>query len=54
MERGWICEIVAFGESGLFVKVALSKSNTLVEYFVAELDAQKSLKPIVALPAVFM
>jgi hypothetical protein len=32
----------------------MSKSNTLVEYFVAELDSHKSLKPIAALPAVFM
>jgi hypothetical protein len=32
----------------------MAKSNTLVEYFVAELDSHKSLKPIAALPAVFM
>jgi hypothetical protein len=52
--RGWICEIVAFGDSGLFVKAALSKNESLVEYFIAELDAEQILKPIAALPAVFM
>ena len=53
-KRGWICEIVSFGDSGLFVNVALSKNETLVEYFVAELDAAQNVKPIGALPAVFM
>jgi len=53
-KRGWICEIVSFGDSGLFVKVALSKNETLVEYFVAELDAVQNVRPIAALPAVFM
>lgn len=37
-KRGWICDIVSFGDSGLFVKAALSKKEDLVEYFVAELD----------------
>ena len=35
-ERGWICEIVSFGDSGLFAKAAFSKNATAVEYFVAE------------------
>ena len=52
--RGWTCEIVAFEDSGLFVKAALSKNESLVEYFIAELDATNSLKPIAPLPAVFM
>jgi hypothetical protein len=51
---GWICEILAFGESGLFVKAALSKNESVIEYFVAELDAAQTLKPIATLPAVFM
>jgi hypothetical protein len=54
ISRGWICEIVAFGESGLFVKAALSRDETLIEYFIAELNEARALKPIVALPAVFM
>jgi hypothetical protein len=53
-ERGWICEIVSFGDSGLFVKAALSKNATAVEYFVAELDSAQNVKPIATLPAVFM
>jgi hypothetical protein len=52
--RGWICEIVSFGDSGLFVKAALSKNESVVEYFVAELDAGQNVKPIAKLPAVFM
>ena len=52
--RGWICEIVAFGDSGLFVKAALSKHESSFEYFIAELDALQGLRPIAALPAVFM
>jgi len=51
---GWICDILAFGDAGLFVKAALSKSGTSYGYFVAELDAAQVLKPIVELPAVFM
>ena len=54
IERGWICEIVSFGDSGLFVKVALSKNETVIEYFIAELDDAQTVKPIAALPAVFM
>lgn len=53
-QRGWICEIVSFGDSGLFVKAALSKNKALFEYFVAELDAAQNVKPIAALPAVFI
>lgn len=53
-KRGWICEIVSFGDSGLFVKAALSKNEEVVEYFISELDAAQTLKPIAALPAVFM
>jgi hypothetical protein len=53
-KRGWICEIVSFGDSGLFVRAALSKNETLMEYFVAEFDAAQNVKPIAALPAVFM
>jgi hypothetical protein len=53
-KHGWICEIVSFGDSGLFVKAALSKNETLVEYFIAELDAVQNVKPIATLPAVFM
>jgi hypothetical protein len=53
-KQGWICEIVSFGDSGLFVKAALSKNETLIEYFVAELDAAQNVKPIATLPAVFM
>jgi hypothetical protein len=52
--RGWVCEIVAFGEAGLFVKAALSKNETSFEYVIAELDANEMLKPVVGLPAVFM
>jgi hypothetical protein len=52
--RGWICEIVAFGDAGLFVKAGLSKNETSFEYFIAELDATGMLKPIVELAAVFM
>jgi len=51
---GWICEIVAFGESGLLVKAALSKKEGACEYFVAELDEAWSLRPVAGLPAVFM
>ena len=51
---GWICDILAFGDAGLFVKAALSKSGTSYAYFVAELDVAQVLKPIVELPAVFM
>ncbi len=53
-KHGWICDIVSFGDSGLFVKAALSKNEALVEYFVAELDAAQNVKPIASLPAVFM
>jgi hypothetical protein len=53
-ERGWICEILSFGDSGLFVKAALSKNEAAFEYFVAELDATQNVKPTAALPAVFM
>jgi hypothetical protein len=53
-KRGWICEIVSFGDSGLYVKAALSKNEALVEYFIAELDAVRNVKPIATLPAVFM
>jgi hypothetical protein len=53
--RGWICEVVAYGDSGLFVKVGLSKNSVSMEYFVAELDVmQNTLAPIVVLPAAFM
>lgn len=52
--RGWVCEILAFGDSGLFVKAALSKNESLIEYFIAQLDATNSLKTIASLPAVFM
>jgi hypothetical protein len=51
---GWVCEIVAFGEAGLFVKAALSKTESSFEYFVAELDAAEMLNPVLQLPAVFM
>lgn len=54
INRGWICEIVAFGDSGLFVKAALSKHESSFEYFIAELDALQGLRPIAALSAVFM
>lgn len=54
IKRGWICEIVSFGDSGLFVKAALSKNETFVEYFVAELDTAHKMTTIAALPAVFM
>ncbi len=52
--RGWVCDIVAFGDTGLFVKAGLSKSGHSFGYFVAELDVAQVLKPIVELPAVFM
>jgi hypothetical protein len=52
--RGWVCEIVSFGDSGLCVKAALSSNESSVEYFIAELDASQNLKPVAALPAVFM
>jgi hypothetical protein len=54
IKQGWICEIASFGDSGLFVKAALSKNEALVEYFIAELDAARNVKPIASLPAVFM
>ena len=44
--RGWISDIVAFGDSGLFVKAGLSKDSSRI--------VQRSLKPIVALPAAFI
>ena len=53
-KRGWVCEIVAFGDSGLFVKAAMSKGDHSFEYFIAELDTSMSLKPLATLPAVFM
>jgi hypothetical protein len=53
-KRGWICEIVAFGDSGLFVKAALSEDEKSFEYFVAQLDSMQTLKPIVTLPATFI
>ena len=53
-KRGWICEIVAFGDSGLFVKAALSKSERSFEYFIAELDTSMALKTLAALPGIFM
>jgi hypothetical protein len=52
--RGWICELVAFGDSGCFVKAALSETGTSFGYFIAELEVGGSLKPIAELPAVFM
>jgi hypothetical protein len=52
--QGWICEVVAFGDSGVFVKVGLSKHSNLMEYFIAELDEAGALKPIAELPACFM
>ena len=54
--RGWIAEIVAFSDSGLFVKAGLSKeSSNRMDYVVAELDmSRRVLKPIVALPATFI
>lgn len=52
--RGWICEILSFGDSGLFVKAALAKSEASIEYFVSELDTAQNVKPIARLPAVFM
>jgi hypothetical protein len=53
-KRAWICEFVPFGDSGLFVKAALSKNESEVQYYIAELDAADTIKPIAALPAVFM
>jgi hypothetical protein len=41
-------------DSGLFVKAAVSKNETVVEHFVAELDDAQNVKPIATLPAVFM
>jgi len=53
--RGWISDIVAFGDSGLFVKAGLSKDRSRMDYVVAEVDVvQRSLKPIVTLPATFI
>ncbi len=53
--RGWICDIVGYSDSGLFVKAGLSKNSISMEYFVAKLDVmQKTLAPIVILPAAFM
>ena len=52
--HGWICEIVAFGDSGLFVKAGLPKGGSSFGYFVAELDVEQTLKAILELPAVFM
>jgi len=52
--HGWICEVVAFGDSGIFVKVGLSEDRSRFEYFIAELDEADMLKPITELPAAFM
>jgi hypothetical protein len=52
--RGWICEIVAFGAAGLFVKAGLSKNESSIVYCIAELDVEQNLKPLFELPAVFM
>jgi hypothetical protein len=52
---GWISSIVGFCDAGLFVKAGLSEDRSRLDYFVAEVDfAQRTLRPIVALPAVFM
>lgn len=52
--RGWICEIVAFADAGLFVHAALSHTGESFGYYVAELDDSLMLKPLFQLPAVFM
>jgi hypothetical protein len=53
--RGWIAELVAYGDSGLFVKAGLSSNTSTMDYFVAKLDlAQRILQPVLRLPAVFM
>ena len=53
--RGWISEVVAYGDSGLFVKAGLSQNTTVFDYFVATLNLSlRTLDPIVRLPAVFM
>jgi hypothetical protein len=52
--RGWTCGVVAFGDSGLFVNAALSKDESLFEYFIAELDEGHVLRVVAELPAAFM
>jgi hypothetical protein len=54
--RGWISGIVAFNDSGLFVKAGLSKEgSSRMDYVVAELDlSHRVLNPVVALPATFI
>ncbi len=53
--RAWICEVVAYGDFGLFVKAGSSSGQFPMDYFVAELDIRdRTFKPLVSLPAVFM
>jgi hypothetical protein len=56
IERGWISGIVAFSDSGLFVKAGLSKEgSSRMDYVVAELDLSRhALTPIATLPATFI
>ena len=51
----WVADLVAFSEAGLFVKAGFSEHPSSMDYFVAALDvAERTLKPIVPLPASFM
>jgi len=53
--NGWIAEILAFTDMGLYVKAGLSEHASRVDYFVAELDiVERILKPLAPLPATFM
>ncbi len=53
--RGWIADIVAFGDAGLFVKAGLSVNGTRMDYFIAEVDfAERTLTTVASLPATFM
>lgn len=51
--RGWISNIVAFTDSGLFVQAGLEGNR--IGYFIAEVGMPTHvLKPVVELPATFM
>ena len=52
--HGWIYDVVAFGDHGLFVNAGLSYNMKAFVYFIAQLDESGELKPLVELPAVFL
>jgi hypothetical protein len=53
--RGWIADIVAFVDAGLFVKAGLSVNGTRIDYFIAKVNfAQRTLTTVASLPTTFM